>query len=84
MFILCISQNKLLKKYTTIKLNQQKYKWILYLLTQRIVKLLIHIDLLLNLTNKIDLRISEKVLLYQILTFVIHKKHKKLIQQQQV
>ena len=38
--------------------------------------------LLLKLTNKIDLRRCEKVLLYQILVFLYMKKHKKIIQQQ--
>ena len=34
--------------------------------------------LILNFTNKIDLRIGEKVLPYQILVFVYMEKHEKL------
>ena len=37
--------------------------------------------LILNVTDKIDLRRGEKTI-YQILVFTIHGKHEKLIQQQ--
>ena len=36
--------------------------------------------LVLKLTDKLDLKRGQKVLLYQILVFTIHEKHKKLIQ----
>ena len=36
--------------------------------------------LTLKLTNKLDLRLGKRLLLYQILAFITMEKHKKLIQ----
>ena len=56
----------------------------LYLLTQKIVRLLIQIGYYLNLPIEQFYEVVKKVLLFQILACIIHGKHEKLIKQQEI
>ena len=81
MFVLCINQKKLRKKYTITKLNQYNYeKWILYLWTQKIKTPKPHI-LILKLADKLDLRRCEISIASTNLSIYYTWKHKKLSQQ---
>ena len=60
LFIYCINQKKLLKKYTTAKLNQCKYKMdTVFMISENSKTTKPHV-LILNLTDKIDLLRGEK------------------------
>ena len=73
LFILCINQNKSLKKYTIIQLNQYKYKMdTISMNSENGTTSKPHVSIL-NFTYKIDLRRGKKCV-YQILVFTIHGK----------
>ena len=60
LFIYCINQKKLLKKYTIAKLNQCKYKMdTVFMISENSKTTKPHV-LILNLTDKIDLLRGEK------------------------
>ena len=62
LFILCINQNKSIKKYTITKLSQYNIKMdTMFMNSENSKKSKPHV-LILKLTNKLNLRIGEKVI----------------------
>ena len=77
LFILCIDQNKSLKKYTIIKANLFNYKMDTIFMNPENGKTSKPHALILKLTYKLDLRIGEKIIALSNLSIYYTWKNKK-------